>query len=243
MIAPSVEAINKKGEWETIIQSLGIPMGKDKTVIADLTGKVSASDPRIRIRTNMQLYWDQVFYVQDQPELPVQTYLLNPSTADLHHRGFSRIFRKGGRYGPHWFDYNTLATTGQKWRDLTGYYTRYGDVQSLLLEADDMYVIKNAGDETTVEFDARSLPDLPEGWKRDFLIHSVGWVKDGDMNTSTGQTVKPLPFHGMSRYPYGSDESYPSDKEHQEYLRNYNTRKITTDDFNRTILELKNLSD
>jgi hypothetical protein len=243
MMAPSVEAINDRGEWVTVVDKLGIPMGKDKTVIADLTGKVSASDPRIRIRTNMQLYWDQVYFVQDQPDVPVETHVLDPSSADLHHRGFSRTFRKGGRYGPHWFDYGTLETTGQKWRDLTGYYTRYGDVQALLLEADDMYVIKNAGDETTVEFDAQSLPQLPEGWKRDYLIHSVGWVKDGDMNTATGQTVEPLPFHDMTRYPYGPEESYPSGPEHREYMQKYNTRKVTTQDFRRSILDAKNLSD
>jgi len=242
MIPPTVEAINEQGEWVTIVEYLGIPMGKDKTVIADLSGLLRSSDPRIRIRTNMQLYWDQIFYIQEQPDLPVQTHLLNPSAADLHHRGFSRLFRKGGRYGPHWFDYSSVST-GQPWRDLTGFYTRYGDVQSLLLEADDMYVIKNAGDETTVEFDAQSVPDLPEGWKRDYLIHSIGWVKDGDMNTAAGQTVKPLPFHGMSRYPYGPDESYPSDQEHMEYQKKYNTRKVTTDEFRRAILEAKILSD
>lgn len=243
MIAPSVEAVNEKGEWVTIIEKLGIPMGKDKTVVADLSGKVSASDPRIRIRTNMQLYWDQVFFVQDQPEVPLQTYVLNPSMADLHHRGFSRTYRKGGRYGPHWFDYSTVVTTGQLWRDLVGNYTRYGDVTPLLTEADDMYVIKNAGDETTVEFDAQGIPDLREGWQRDYLIHSVGWVKDGDLNTAMGQTVEPLPFHGMSGYPYGPDESYPSDPEHKEYIRKYNTRKVTADQFRRTLLEAKKLSD
>ena len=106
-----------------------------------------------------------------------------------------------------------------------------------------MYVIKNAGDETTVEFDAQSLPRLPEGWKRDYLIHSVGWVKDGDMNTATGQTVEPLPFHGMTRYPYGPEESYPSGPEHREYMQKYNTRKVTAEDFRRSILDAKNLSD
>lgn len=243
LIAPSVEAINEKGEWEIVVEHLGIPMGKDKTVIADLTGKVLASDPRIRIRTNMQLYWDQIFFFQDQPDVPIHTYRLDPSAADLHHRGFSRTFRKGGRYGPHWFDYSTVASTGQLWRDLTGYYTRYGDVTPLLLESDDMYVIKNAGDETTLKFDSQSVPELPEGWQRDYLIHTVGWVKDGDLNTASGQTVEPLPFHGMSSYPYGPDEAYPSDPEHREYQLKYNTRKVTTEGFRTTLLEAKNLSD
>jgi hypothetical protein len=99
------------------------------------------------------------------------------------------------------------------------------------MEADDKYIIKNAGDETTITFSTKGLPEPPEGWVRDFLIHSVGWVKDGDLNTATGNTVLPLPFHGMTCYPYSADESYPSDKEHYEYLRDYNTRKVTTEDF------------
>ena len=39
VIPPLIQVINKKGEWETVIENLGFPMGKDKTVIADLSGK------------------------------------------------------------------------------------------------------------------------------------------------------------------------------------------------------------
>ncbi|HJX72446.1 MAG TPA: FG-GAP-like repeat-containing protein, partial [Bacteroidales bacterium] len=178
-ISPVIQAIDKKGEWKTIVDDLSFPMGKDKTVIADLSGKIPAFDSRIRIRTNMEIYWDHIFFTNNNIDAPIQLKKLKPSSADLHYRGFSRSYRKGGRYGPHWFDYDRV-TTDPKWRDLVGNYTRYGDVLPLLTEADDMYIIKNAGDETTIEFSAEELPELPEGWKRDFLIHSVGWVKDGD---------------------------------------------------------------
>ncbi|NOY36377.1 MAG: tetratricopeptide repeat protein [Chlorobi bacterium] len=241
LIAPYIQAINRKGKWETIADNISFPMGKDKTVIVDLTGKILSTDARIRIRTNMEIYWDYIFYTNDHPSAPVHSETLNPCSANLHYRGFSRIYRKGGRYGPHWFDYNDV-TTGQKWRDLLGNYTRYGDVLPLLTKADDKYIIKNAGDETTIEFNAEQLPPLPKGWKRDFLIHSEGWVKDGDLNTATGKNVLPLPFHGMTHYPYGSDESYPSDREHQQYLKEYNTRKVTTETFRRAIAETKAVS-
>ena len=235
IVAPVIEALNRKGEWIPVITNLGFPMGKDKMIVADLSGKVNPSDPRIRIRTNMQLHWDQIFFTQGDPRAEVRSHELEPTAADLHYRGFSRTFRKGGRYGPHWFDYSQVSTD-PKWRDLTGSYTRFGDVLPLLLEADDMYVIKNAGDETTIEFDASSLPDLPQGWKRDFLIHSVGWVKDGDLNTAHGQEVDPLPFHGMSSYPYGAKEAYPADAEHMNYLKEYNTRRVDTRDFARALV-------
>ncbi len=237
IISPYIQVINKKGEWETIIDNLSFPMGKDKTIVVELSGKIPASDSRIRIRTNMEIYWDHIFYTNDNSDAPIQSHTLNPVSADLHYRGFSRTYRKGGRYGPHWFDYNNV-TTDQKWRDLLGNYTRYGDVLPLLTEADNKYIIKNAGDETTIEFSAEELPELPEGWERDFLIHSVGWVKDGDLNTATGKTVLPLPFHGMSRYPYGSEESCPSDPEYLEYIKVYNTRKVTNENFRKAIIEI-----
>ena len=123
------------------------------------------------------------------------------------------------------------------WRDLEGNYTRFGDVLPLLTEADNMYIVMNAGDETLIEFSTKTLPELPADWKRDFLIHSVGWVKDGDLNTASGNKVLPLPFHGMSKYPYGADESYPQNAEHREYMKEYNTRVITTENFRMAIIE------
>jgi hypothetical protein len=205
-------------------------MGKDKTVIADLSGKFLSGDHRIRIRTNMEIYWDQIFFSDCLANAPVITSVLNPVSADLHYRGFSRSFRKGGRYGPHWFDYS-VVDKNKKWRDLSGNYTRYGDVLPLLTESDNKYIISNAGDETSIKFDAKGLPELKKGWKRDFLIHSVGWVKDGDINTALGNTVLPLPFHGMTSYPPSANDSYPKDTELQKYNLEYNTRVVTQDDY------------
>ena len=227
---PFLQVINKKGEWETIIENLGFPMGKDKTVIADLSGKFLSADHRVRIRTNMEIYWDYIFFSDKVSLSPVITTTLNPVSADLHYRGFSHTFRKGSRYGPHWFDYSNVDRS-TKWRDLTGNYTRYGDVLPLLTESDNKYVISNAGDETSLKFDSSVLPELKNGWKRDFLIHTVGWVKDGDLNTALGNTVLPLPFHGMKSYPPSENDVYPQDAEHQQYLREYNTRVVTTDNF------------
>ena len=234
ILPPIIQVINKNGEWETVIDNLGFPMGKDKTVIADLSGKFLSGDHRIRIRTNMEIYWDQIFFSDCISNAPVISTVLNPASADLHYRGFSHSYRKGGRYGPHWFDY-TDVDKNKKWRDLTGNYTRYGDVLPLLTESDNKYIISNAGDETSISFDAKGLPELKKGWKRDFLIHCVGWVKDGDINTASGGTVLPLPFHGMKSYPPSEKDSCPKDIELQKYLREYNTRIVTSDDFRNAI--------
>ncbi len=237
-LRPAVlEVPDGKGGWKPV-HKLGFPMGKDKMLVADLSGRLNPKDPRLRISTNMQLYWDRIFISNELVDSPVEAYEMAPEKADLHYRGFSRTYRKGGPYGPHWFDYQEVDEA-QKWRDLTGKYTRYGDVTALLDEADDMYIIMNAGDETSIRFESEGLPQLRPGWKRDFLLHSVGWVKDGDMNTAHGQTVEPLPFHGMSCYPYGADEAYPDDEAHRAYRDRYNTRVVDTRAFSRALLDMK----
>jgi hypothetical protein len=224
-IPPQVQVVGPDGEWHTVIDNISFPSGKAKTVIVDLAGKFLSRDRRVRIRTNMQIYWDQAFFATGDVRGPAPRAILEPAAAHLHYRGFSRMYRKGGRYGPFWFDYGDV-TKAQRWLRLDGRFTRFGDVLPLLERADDMYVVFGPGDEITVEFDARDAPPLPAGWRRDFLLYSDSWLKDADLNTGTGQTVEPLPFHGMSRYPYRADDSYPMDAEHQQYLRRYNTRRM-----------------
>ncbi|MEO8824152.1 MAG: FG-GAP-like repeat-containing protein [Ginsengibacter sp.] len=232
---PSLQVINKDGKWQTVIKDIGYPMGRDKMVIVDLSHKfLTPHDRRIRIRTTMQIYWDHIFFSTGKVDAPVKSTDLKMVDADLDFRGYSESYRKGGPFGPEWVNYYKV-TKGQKWRDLTGNYTRYGNVLPLLQKADDQYIICNGGDEVTIDFDASNLPKLPKGWKRDFLIYSEGWVKDGDMNTAHGQTVSPLPFHDMPSYPYPKNITYPTDKAHREYQEKYNTRKINTDDFKNAI--------
>lgn len=218
---PSLEVFSN-GKWITAIPSLGFPSGKDKTMAIDLSGKFPTADHRVRIRTNMQIYWDHAFIGDNAETAPVTITTLTPLSADLHYRGFSRMYRKGGRYGPHWFAYDDVSTESP-WRRIEGAFTRFGDVLPLLGTPDDMYVIMGPGDEMTVQFDAASHSAAP-GWKRDFLLYTDGWIKDSDLNTAFGTTVGPLPFHQIKEYPYAAGESYPNDSEHQRYLRQYNTR-------------------
>jgi tetratricopeptide (TPR) repeat protein len=228
-VPPQVQVLDADGEWLTVIENMSFPSGKAKTVVVDLAGKFPTADRRVRIRTNMQIYWDQVFYAVGDVRGPAPQTTLRPATADLHFRGFSRMYRKGGRYGPFWFDYGDV-TEEQPWLPLRGQFTRFGDVTELVQHPDDRYVVFGPGDEITIEFDAGAAPPLPAGWRRDFLLYSDSWLKDADLNTATGQTVEPLPFHGMSRYPYGADQSFPTDDEHQRYLRQYNTRRMPSGD-------------
>lgn len=219
---PVLEVRDASGAWRPAAD-IGFPSGKDKTIVVGLEGKFPTRDHHVRLRTNMQIYWDQVFVATDARTSPATIRTLPLLRADLHARGLSRMYRKGGRYGPHWFDYDSVSTE-PAWRPITGTYTRFGDVLPLLRGADDMYVVMASGDETTLEFAAP--PPPPPGWTRDFLLYSDGWIKDADMNTALGNTVEPLPFHAIRQYPYAPGERYPDDPARQRYRREYNTRRV-----------------
>ena len=132
--------------------------------------------------------------------------------------------------GPHLYDY-VQRVSMPLWQDMEGLATRYGDVTELLETTDDRYIIMIGGDEVTVRFDAEALPPQVPGWKRDFLFLSDGWDKDADKNTVTGNRVGPLPFHGMSSYPYPAIEAYPKDDAHRAYREIYNTRRVGSEAF------------
>jgi hypothetical protein len=225
VVPPSLEVRDANGKWRTAIADLGFPSGKNKTVIVDLAGKFLSADHHVRIRTTMQIYWDQAFVARDLTNGAAKITTLAPLSADLHPRGFSRMYRKGSRYGPYWFDYDQV-TNESPWRPIEGTFTRFGDVLPLLKNPDDMYVIMGAGDEATLQFDASSATSLAPGWKRDFLLYTDGWIKDSDLNTAFGTRVEPLPFHGVHSYPFAKGDAYPADSVHQRYLREYDTRVV-----------------
>jgi hypothetical protein len=223
---PVLEVRDAQGRWVSPPGrgTIGFPAGKDKTVVIDLAGLFPTRDHRVRLRTSMQIYWDQAFVAEDVAA-GARTTTLAPQSADLHYRGFSRMYRRGGRYGPHWFAYDDV-TRGSPWRPIAGAATRFGDVLPLLERADDDYIVMVPGDETTVEFDASQVTASPPGWTRTFLLYSDGWIKDSDLNTAYGTTIEPLPYHAIKSYPYSSGDGYPADSARQRYLREYNTRII-----------------
>ena len=98
---------------------------------------------------------------------------------------------------------------------------------TLLGEVDDRFVIMGSGDEVTSAVRRRQrCRALASGWRRDFLLLVDGWAKDRDPNTAFSQTVEPLPFHGMSRYPYPAEERYPDTEFHRGYRREYNAARL-----------------
>lgn len=218
---PAIEVPDEQGNWRLVRPYMGFPGGRTKTIAVDLSGLFLTDDYRLRIVTNMEFCWDAAFFTVDEQSAPLEVQHLAVSSADLHYRGYSAIVPRPG-FGPDGYDYSRVSILA-KWAPMAGHFTRFGDVTELLQEADDLQVVFGSGDELTVAFD---VPDraLPSGWKRDFLLYNVGWDKDNDLNVVTSQAVEPLPFHGMSGYPYGAEEQYPDTPRHRAYLRKYQTR-------------------
>jgi len=223
LVFPYLQVKNAAGKWQTVIEDMGIPSGKPKTIAVDLTGKWLSANREVRIVTNLCVYWDEIFLSEDTGAAAARLTAMDAGRADLHYRGFSTPVIHPERKQPERFDYSRKMPLTM-WNPTPGMYTRYGDVQELVTSVDDRLLVMGAGDEVTLRYKADRLPALPVGWQRDFLLLVDGWAKDADANTAFGQTVEPLPFHGMSAYPYPKEESFPADPVHQRYRREYLTR-------------------
>ncbi len=220
---PYLQVKDAQGNWKTVIADMGMPSGKPKRMAVDLTGKFLSASREVRIVTNMCVYWDEI-YLSDGASAPVVRQTTVPvEKAEVEFRGFSESTIDPNRRQPETF-YHDVTRTISYWNPTPGLYTRYGDVTPLVKEPDDMFVIMGSGDELQVAYRASSLPALPKGWKRDFVLKVDGWAKDRDANTAHSQSVEPLPFHAMSRYPYPESEHYPDDATHRAYRKKYNIR-------------------
>ena len=228
----SLEVPDGHGGWVTAQDNLGFPAGRKKTILFNLTNVFRPGTPRrVRIRTNLEIYWDALHWAQGAPDTQVKTVTLNPSMADLHYRGYSVMHMPGAARAPEVPDYNQIEGTKQRWRDLIGYYTRYGDVRELVNQIDDRYVIVNSGDELSLRF-AEQPPPSP-GWVRDYVIVGDGWIKDGDYNSTFSKTVLPLPYHAKNEYTTrpGRLEDEWVYQHHPDDWKNYHTRYVTPDVF------------
>ncbi len=223
LIMPYLQVEDAAGNWRTVIEDMGLPAGKPKTIVVDLSGEFLSASRRVRIVTNLCLYWDEIFLSEDVAPPKVRLSDLHAARAQLRFRGFSKVLVHPERKQPERFVYAAHRPYAM-WNPTPGLYTRYGDVGPLLSVIDDRLVIMGSGDELRLEFDAGTLPPLPAGWRRDFLLLVDGWAKDGDANTAHSQTVGPLPYHGMPRYPYAAPDHFPDDGAHNLYREHYNTR-------------------
>jgi tetratricopeptide (TPR) repeat protein len=229
-----LEVPDGKGGWKIGRNDVGFPAGKNKTIVIRLDGIGGNPDVarRVRLRTNMEIYWDALLYAEGMETSLAKQKVMKPDSAELRYHGISLI-TTANPSSPELPHYDKLVSRRQYWRDLIGFHTRFGDVRELLDNVDDRYVIMNAGDELAFTFKAPEAPSA--GWKRDFVWISDGWVKDGNLNTRFSKTVLPLPYHEMKDYitPPGRLQDDPVYKRVPEDWKKYHTRYVTPDEFKR----------
>lgn len=222
-IAPYVEALSAKGKWVRVMGDLGFPAGGPRTMTADLTGKLPIGTRRIRITTNLQIYWDSILisrFPQAQPNRVTEVPL---ARANLDFHGFPRKIENQPP-GNVAYIYEEASPTGPYTRP-SGNYTRYGDVLPLLTDLDDRLAIFGSGDEVKLDFDPSSLPPLPIGWTRDYFFAADGYEKDMDFYAFDFDRIAPLPYASMKNYPPA--QSFPLDDAYVDYFLQYNTRYMS----------------
>jgi len=226
-VPPLVQVPDGQGGWRDTGPPVGFPAGKTKTMVLDLTALLDRRDPRIRLATTLQLHWDSLRLAVDADDAPTQVRELPVASARLALRGFSAPLEHRDPQSfverPERFDWDVLAAE-PRWAQHPGLYTRLGETTPLLHAIDDQFVILGAGDALELVFDARALPPPAAGMRRDFLVFLDGWAKDRDPNTTQALEVEPLPFHGMSGYPYRPDEHFPDGAAHRAWRAEWNTR-------------------
>jgi hypothetical protein len=219
---PILEVETTDGSWRKVDVQVGAPAGKTKTILVDLAGKLPEGARRLRLSMAFEIHWDRIaLFERVEPATAIAS--LAPTRTDLHWRGFSEFEDRPWTVPltpnyektypqPHW-----LITPA-------GWCTRYGPVDELVARRDDALVLLNGGDELTLGFAASKLPPKPPGTVRNFFLFSVGWDKDADFHVRAGDTVEPLPFHGMDDQLYPAPQQSSVDREW--WIGKYNTRWV-----------------
>jgi hypothetical protein len=222
---PVLERQQPDGSWKVIDANAGCPAGLTRLTTRDVTGKLTGTRCVIRLRTNLECYWDQAFVATIEPNARTRVTPLRVSRSMLGYRGYVLEASPDGRM-PMLYDYDSPLP--MPLAQMSGMLTRYGNVTELLTKDDDHLCLVGPGDEVRIEFDSARVPPLPAGWNRIYVLRAVGYCKDADLFTAAGDTVGPLPWRGMTPYPFGPTGNRPQDPEYEAYLREYQIRPAGT---------------
>jgi tetratricopeptide (TPR) repeat protein len=186
--SPTIEAQDAAGRWHVLLSQVGYPGGMRRQMSVPLPA-LPKGCRAIRIRTNLELYWDRLAIAWSEPCPQPGRRTLPKKSAELTHAGFPK--RTDGPMRQVDFDYARRAPSADM-RFQRGLYSEYGRIEPLLVEIDDAVAIFGPGEEISLDFRAET-DRVPEGWTRQFVLETTGWCKDMDLYTQHGETIEPLP--------------------------------------------------
>jgi hypothetical protein len=206
--APTLEARGVDGERRIVLEHFGYPAGMPRRISVPLD-ELPNDTRQLRIRTNMEIYWDRIAIAYAEPLPQVDRQVLPVVSARQAKRGFPR--RINGAQQRPYYDYAQRAPFWDT-RYMAGYYTRLGPLEELVRQKDDAVAIIGPGEEVQLNFAVPSMAPLPE-WSRHYVMELHGWSKDMDLYTKDGETVAPLPDTGLPEAP--------KNRLHARYLTRY----------------------
>ena len=184
-IPPYVEAQLPNGTWQRITGDAGFPAVLERTIIIDLTGKLPVGTRRIRLMTNLQIFWDQVL-IDQSSDAQARTTEAPLASATLRYRGHPKEIDLPST-GDLEYDYNVVSLTGS-YQYERGNYTHMGDVTPLLTAIDNRFVVFGTGEEiATATGSPRCVSRRDPGWPR-----NIRW------RGCSGATISPS---GLRRWP------------------------------------------
>ena len=183
----TLEARSGDGGWHAVAEEFGFPAGMPRTIALPLPPLPAGTDA-LRLRSNMEIYWDRIRLVREESLPGLAPIRLAPAAARIARSGFAKR-TTGEQRLPH-YDYRDRATYWDA-KYARGFYTSLGDATELVAEEDGALAIFGSGEEVHVEFP--EAPPPPAGATRRFALEFRGWARDMDLYTRHGDTVAPLP--------------------------------------------------
>ena len=184
----SLEARGRDGIWHMVAARFGYPAGMPRTMALPL-GDLPAGTNALRLSSNMEIYWDRLRVVIEEPLPVAMPSARRPLAARVARTGFAER-TTGPQRVPHYAYEARAPYWDAKYQQ--GFYTSFGDATPLVADIDSTVAIIGSGEEVHLEFRA-GLPPAP-GDRRLFAIEFYGWAKDMDLYTEHGETVAPLPL-------------------------------------------------
>ncbi|MGF1613587.1 MAG: FG-GAP-like repeat-containing protein [Gammaproteobacteria bacterium] len=186
--APTLEARGADGRWKVLQEHFGYPAGMPRRMAFPLTG-LPPETRALRLRTNMEIYWDRIAIALVEPAPEHRQEILPLRRAVLRKTGFPE--RTNGPQRRPSYDYSKRQPFSDT-RYPAGAYTRFGPVETLVEAVDGVFAIIGPGEEIHLEFDTPSA-SIPPNWQPIYVLEVHGATKDMDLYTRYGESVDPLP--------------------------------------------------